>query len=427
MRDDNAPARFSWLPPPLRPPVATTWRQERVILLVGITALFAGYDTNVFGLALPQIQASLHIAENQIGPTLFYFRVAVFAAVVICAAADLVGRRRLLLVTVFGQALFTLASAFAATYPQFVWAQILTRIFAYTEEMLCFVVIGEEMAAAARGWAAGTIASLNFFGAGVASLTFAAIAILPYGWRSLYVIGALPLFLLGYLRRGLPETERFLALAAMDKTKSKWAETGLLLKEMATQYPGRLALILIASFAFGFGVFPGAALAPKYLQSVLHYSPPEMNLLLIPGGLVSLTLAIMVGRLSDRAGRRIMAFAVVVAGGAGYALFYGQLAPFLSPLFWIMGFFGYVCGEALLSSFAMEIMPTRYRATVAGVRYLLDILGGAIAVLMEGRLYDHFHAHGPAIQLLTAAVPVTLLALLFLPEPAGKTLEEMTA
>ena len=220
-----------------------------------------------------RIQASLHIAENQIGPTISYFRLAVFAAVLICSAADLVGRRRLLLVTVFGQAIFTLASAFAATYPQFVWAQILTRVFAYTEEMLCFVVIAEEMAAAARGWAAGTIASLNFFGAGLASLAFVAINVLPYGWRSLYVIGALPLFLLGYLRKGLPETERFVALAALEKTKSKWAETGLLLKEMVTQFPGRLLLILIASAGFGFGVFPGAALAPKYLQSVMHYSP----------------------------------------------------------------------------------------------------------------------------------------------------------
>src|ERR1700759_5410464 len=308
MRDDNAPARFLWLPPFLRPSIPTTWRQERVFLLVGITALFAGYDTNIFGLAVPRIQASLHIAENQIGPTISYFRLAVFAAVLICSAADLVGRRRLLLITVFGQALFTLASAFAMTYPQFVWAQILTRVFAYTEEMLCFVVIAEEMAAAARGWAAGTIASLNFFGSCLASLTFVAINVLPYGWRSLYVIGALPLFLLGYLRRGLPETQRFLTFAALEKTKSKWAETGLLLKELATQFPGRLLLILIASAGFGFGVFPGAALAPKYLQSVMHYSPLEMNLLFIPGGFIGLALAIMVGRLSDRIGRKIMAF-----------------------------------------------------------------------------------------------------------------------
>jgi len=426
MRPDDSPARFFWLPPFLRPTVPMNWRQERVFFLVGITALFAGYDTNIFGLAVPRIQASLHIAENQIGPTISYFRVAVFAAVLICSAADLVGRRRLLLMTVFGQAIFTLASAFALTYSQFVWAQILTRVFAYTEEMLCFVVIAEEMAAAARGWAAGTIASLNFIGAGLASLAFVTINVLPYGWRSLYVIGALPLFLLGYLRRGLPETERFLASAALEKTKSKWVETGQLLKEMVTQFPRRLILILIASAGFGFGVFPGSALAPKYLQSVMHYSPLEMNLLFIPGGLAGLALAIMVGRLSDRVGRKAMTFAVVLTAGMGFALFYGGTAAALLPPFWIMGFFGYVCGEALISSLAMELMPTRYRATVAALRYLVEILGGAVALVLEGRLYDHFHAHGPAIQWLTAALPVTLLALLFLPEPAGKTLEEMT-
>jgi MFS family permease len=427
MRPDDSPARFLWLPPFLRPPVPTNWRQERVFFLVGITALFAGYDTNIFGLAVPRIQASLHIAENQIGPTISYFRLAVFAAVLICSAADLVGRRRLLLMTVFGQAIFTLASAFAVTYPQFVWAQVLTRVFAFTEEMLCFVVIAEEMAAAARGWAAGTIASLNFFGAGIASLTFAAVTVLPYGWRSLYVIGALPLFFLAYLRRALPETERFLTFAALEKTRSKWAETGLLLKEMVTQFPGRLILILVASAGFGFGVFPGSALAPKYLQSVMHYSPLEMNLLFIPGGLVGLALSIMVGRLSDRIGRKIMAFAVVLIAGVSFAIFYSKMNTALLPLFWITGFFGYVCGEALITSFAMEIMPTRYRATVAALRYLVDILGGSVALVLEGRLYDHFHAHGPAIQLLTLATPIALLTLLFLPEPAGKTLEEMTA
>ena len=50
----------------------------------------------------------------------------------------------------------------------------------------------------------------------------------------------------------------------------------------------------------------------------------------------------------------------------------------------------------------------------------------ALALLLEGHLYDHFHAHGPAIQWLLATIPITLIAILFLPEPAGKTLEEMS-
>ena len=50
-----------------------------------------------------------------------------------------------------------------------------------------------------------------------------------------------------------------------------------------------------------------------------------------------------------------------------------------------------------------------------------------MALVLEGRLYDHFHGHGPAIQLLPVSMPITLVAILFLPEPAGKTLEEMAA
>ena len=49
-----------------------------------------------------------------------------------------------------------------------------------------------------------------------------------------------------------------------------------------------------------------------------------------------------------------------------------------------------------------------------------------LALALEGHLYDHFHAHGPAIQWLLATIPITLIAILFLPEPAGKTLEEMS-
>ena len=58
---------------------------------------------------------------------------------------------------------------------------------------------------------------------------------------------------------------------------------------------------------------------------------------------------------------------------------------------------------------------------------LVEIGAGALQLALEGRLYDHFHAHGPAVQLLLCSIPVTLIAILFLPEPAGKTLEEIAA
>ena len=427
MRDENAPAHFLWLPPGLRPPETMVWRQERVFLLVGIAAMFAGFDTNVFGLAVPQIQASLHIPENQIGLTVSYFRIATLAALLLCSAADLVGRRRLLLFTIFGQAIFTLLTAFATDYPQFVWAQILTRVFGYAEEMLCFVVIAEEVSAGARGWANGTLSALNYTGAGLASLAFLGVNVLPHGWRALYVIGAVPLFLVAYLRRTLPETRRFVALEAMEKTRSRWAEALHLLGSLVREYPLRLATILIAAGAFGFALSSASVLSSKYLQSVFHYSPLDVNLVFIPGGLIGLALAIIAGRASDRIGRKSATFFVVSIAGMGFALFYSGVGGVWLPPLWVLSFFGFFSGEAMIAGFAMEIVPTHYRATVSALRYVAEIGTGAVSLALEGRLYDHFHGHGPAIQLLLIAVPITLVAILFLPEPAGKTLEEMAA
>ena len=425
MNSNDTPARFRWLPPGLRPPVAMSWRQEHVFLLVGSAVLFAGYDMNVFTLATPQIQASFHIAENHLTTIVAYFRLAALFSLLLAASADLVGRRRLLLLTIVGQAIATLATAVTASETQFMWAQFFTRVFGYTEEILCFVVIAEEIAASARGWAAGTLSALEYWGAGVASLIFAAINLLPFGWRSMYVIGALPLFLVAYLRRQLPETQRFEVQAQILQTRSKFHDGLILLRDLVREYPGRITTILIAVAAFGFGIVSASVLSAKYLQSAEGYSPGQVTALFIPGGLVSLALTILVGKLSDRIGRRPVVAGIVVIGAVGFYFFYSGISNWMLAPLWAMSFFGYFSGEALLTGYALEIVPTRYRATVSGLRYLVEIFTGSVALVLEGRFYDQFHGHGPAVQMLLAAMPITLIALFFLPEPAGKTLEEM--
>jgi hypothetical protein len=38
-----------------------------------------------------------------------------------------------------------------------------------------------------------------------------------------------------------------------------------------------------------------------------------------------------------------------------------------------------------------------------------------------------YHAHGPALIVLMAAMPIAMIAVLRLPEPAGRTLEDIAA
>ena len=412
---DSDPAKVLWL---LKPPAPIDRRTERVILLVGAAALFAGYDVNIFGLATAQIQHSLGIAENRIGPTLAIFRAASLVALLIAASADLVGRRRLLLVTIFGQAIFTLLTAFAPDYLSFAGAQTLTRVFGYTEEMLCFVVVVEEITAKARGWANSTLIALYFLGAGVAAGVFAAVNILPGGWRALYVIGAIPLFLVGLLRNRLPETKRF--------AQGEKQDVMALLRDLVRQYPGRIITVITAAAAFGFAISPATFLSQKYLQEAYHYTPGQVSLVLIPGGILGLGLSIAAGRLSDRIGRKPVAIAMAALSGIAFALFFGHAPAWAVAPLWITAWFGFFAADTLIAGFALEIVPTHYRATVGGLRYMIEIMAGAAALLLEGTLYDHFQSHGPALQWLLVSIPITIIAVLFLPEPAGKALEDIS-
>lgn len=428
MTGDDQPATFHFLPAALRPPGLMTRGQLRTFLLVGLAALFAGYDQAVYGFAIPQIQASLHIPEDQVGLTVGYFRIAAFAAIFLALTADIIGRRRLLLVTIFGQAVFTLATAFSLTYSEFVWLQIFTRIFGYAEEMLCVVVVVEVVAAGVRGWAIGALAMLTYTGAGLASLCYAFVTILPGHWRALYVIGGFALFFVAFLRRRLPETERF--KVRHEEVVNVGARIGGafdMARRMAREYPGRIVLILIIVSAYGFAMSPAVVLANKYLQQTLHFAPWQTTALVIPGGLIALWLNVFAGRMSDRFGRKPVTLLLMITSGVCFALFYSGMHGWLVAPLWVLSYFAYFGSDALISGFALEIVPTAYRATVSGLRYAFNTAMGGVALGLEGVWYDTFHAHGPAISISLLIIPISLIGILFLPEPAGRELEEVAA
>jgi hypothetical protein len=61
------------------------------------------------------------------------------------------------------------------------------------------------------------------------------------------------------------------------------------------------------------------------------------------------------------------------------------------------------------------------------VRVLAGILAGSAALGLEGILYDRFQSHASAIALLILPTPLALIPIWFLPEPARRTLEDVSA
>ena len=107
------PYRPRWLllAPFLSRPPALTRRQWQVLGLVSVATLFDQYDRALFAMALPKIQQSLAISEANVGYLGSVVRLGALPAFLIAAAADRLGRRRVLLFTIVAYTLCTGATA----------------------------------------------------------------------------------------------------------------------------------------------------------------------------------------------------------------------------------------------------------------------------------------------------------------------------
>ena len=255
-----------------RPPLLSR-RQWSLLGLVSVVSLFEQYDVYLFALNLAHIQRELGIDEGQLGLLGGLVRAGALGAVLITLAADRFGRRRLLLVTVLAYTILTGATAFAPNASWFVACQLLARAFSAAETLLAVVVIAEEFDAEHRGWGIGALGAITACGAGLAAVLFGFVDLLPGGWRSLYLVGLVPLLTLAWWRRSMPETDRFLALerergAALRATPALAPFAALL-----RAYPRRMAALAGAVLLVGLATSPAMFFAPKYLQDVHGWSP----------------------------------------------------------------------------------------------------------------------------------------------------------
>lgn len=403
----------------------------KLLWLVGTAAMMSGFDVNIFGLAMPQIQASLGIAENEVGPLTATVRLGMIGALFLAIFSDRVGRRRLLMVTILGSAICTLLTGLVQTKEQFTALQLVARVFSYAEEMLCIVVVAEEFDPRARGWAIGAIGSLTALGYGLAAIVFALVNLMPFGWRALYVAGAVPLLLIAWYRRYLPETQRFKGLSEairQEKTTllSALRPVALLFRE----YPARVALLAATAIPIGFALSPQAVFMSKHLQGVYGLAPGHITILLLTGGLISILGGFAAGRSSDLFGRHAAFIVTAIGCAVGFGIFYNAPSLYIAIPAWVVATFCLLATDALISAFGAELFPTSHRSTASGLRTTIWLLAGALGLLLEGSVYDALGSlggnHGPSLTVFLLALPFGIVAALFLPDAARRDLDEVS-
>lgn len=260
-----------------------TTRQWSVMGLLGAAEFFDHYDIGIMGLALSQIQSSLGIAEADIAGVSAAVRFGAIPALAMMVMADRVGRRALLLATILGFTLCTFATAFARDTRDYMVLQFLARTFIYAELMLAPVVVAEELHARDRGWGIGMLGAIGGLGHGAAAIAFAFVDDLPLGWRSLYLIGIIPLLSLAWFRRSLSETKRFEEQTRVEESGFKAAMRPVI--NLIRMYPGRVAILAVALFPFDFCITTAFTFLPKTLQEVHDYAPGQVTMLFIAGGM----------------------------------------------------------------------------------------------------------------------------------------------
>lgn len=399
-----------------------TKRQRRVFWIASTAGFFDQYDRALLSLALKQIQAGLKIAESHLGAMLSIVRLGYLLSLLMTPFADVFGRRRLLLYTIFGYTIFTALIAIAPNERTFVAFEMIARAFAGAEAAIAMVIVAEEVDAAHRGWAIGLLSAVSNVGYGLAAIVFAFINTIPYGWRGLYAIALLPLILIIPLRRSLPESARFEKekLEGMRPVKI-WEPVA----QLYSAYPGRLMMMLSIAFLGSMGGNAAGFLFPKFLQEAHHWSPGQVSSLVLFGGALGIMGSIFSGRLSDRYGRRVMGCVFLFLSPLMTIWMYTAPGWTIVPA-WILETFFDIASGTILAAYSAELFPTSYRSTAGSALAVAGTTGGALGLFFESVLYNFTGSQARAVCYLTVFWIVSPAIMWFLPETSGRELEEIS-
>ena len=188
----------------------SSW-QKRLIVLCFIVVALDGMDIALMGFIAPTLKANWGVTNHQLGMVISAALIGLaLGAMVAGPLADRYGRRVMILLSVGFFGLWTLATAMAQNIEQMMLFRFLTGLGLGAAMPNVGTLVAEYAPERRRSFIITVVFCGFTFGA--ASGGFAASWLLPrYDWHSVMLMGGmLPLIVLPFLVRGLPESVRFL-------------------------------------------------------------------------------------------------------------------------------------------------------------------------------------------------------------------------
>jgi MFS transporter, putative metabolite:H+ symporter len=185
---------------------------RRLLLMGGLGYTFDAMDAAVLAFLLPVLRTQWSLSSVQTGVLgsgtfIGYFLGAMLAGIL----GDLIGRRRVMMYALVIYCVASLASATAHDWPFFLATRIVAGLGTGAESAIVAPFLSEFVARRYRGAFTGSLAGFFSFGfVAAALLGYLVIPLAPNAWRVVMVITALPIVMLLWWRRALPESPRWL-------------------------------------------------------------------------------------------------------------------------------------------------------------------------------------------------------------------------
>jgi SHS family lactate transporter-like MFS transporter len=294
--------------------------------------------------------------------------------------ADRYGRRITLMVDIIAYSVFELASAFAPSLKVLLITRALFGIAMGGEWGVGAALAFETLPAEGRGFFSGLLQEGYAVGYLVAALVYRTLFPIV-GWRGMFIVGALPAFLVIYIRTKVDESPAWLQGKVARKTESGWG------KDILT-YVGTFVFLVALMFAFNSFSHGTQDLYPTFLQKDHHFTPQTVGLIAIIANVGALLGGIFFGTWSEKIGRRR---AIVIAALLSIPMIrlwaYSHSVPMLAlggfaMQFMVQGAWG------VIPAHLNELSPVAVRGTFPGFAYQIGNLLSSRNVVIQAKIAE---------------------------------------
>jgi SHS family lactate transporter-like MFS transporter len=318
--------------------------------------------------------------------------------------ADRFGRRPTLMLDIIAYSVFELGSAFAPSFKMFLILRACFGIAMGGEWGVGAALAFETLPAKGRGFFSGLLQEGYVVGNLLAGLAYG--TLFPHiGWRGMFVVGAVPAFLIIYIRTKVEESPAWLAGRV-----SRNAERHL--GKDIFKYLGSFIFLVLLMFAFNSFSHGTQDVYPTFLQKDHGFSPQTVSRVAIVLNIGALLGGIFFGAFSERIGRRK---AIVVASLLAIPVIplwaFSHTAPMLALGGFLMQFM--VQGAwGVIPAHLNELSPPAVRGTFPGFAYQLgNLLSSRNSVIQAKVAEQHYGGNFAPVLAWTVLIVAMLVAI----------------